>query len=100
MAFEVYRPRLGKETLVTLSKNHLSLNKKLAAWFNAVYAELAYDVSGKTIRIRPGSAENGLKIKNNRIGARGFFKHFGITQTGRYNAVLDEQDKTIYVKIQ
>ena len=99
MAFEVYRPRTDKETAVTLTKNHLSLNKKLVTWFNAAYAELAYDAAGKTIRIRPGSAENGLKIKNNRIGARGFFKHFGIAQTGKYRAVLDERDKTIYIKI-
>ncbi len=100
MAFEVYKPRFEKEMTVAVSKNHLTLNKKLLDKFTAKYVELAYDIDTKTIRIRPSTGENGLVLNKNKIGAKGFFKYFNIEQKGKYNAVYDDNEKALYIKIE
>lgn len=48
MAFEVYKPRLEKEATIAISKNHLTLNKKLLDKFNTKFVELAYDPETRT----------------------------------------------------
>ncbi len=98
MSFEVYKPRFEKEATVAISKNHLTLNKKLAEKFDTEYVELAFDKDTNTIRIKASDNENGLILNKNKIGARGFFKHFNIQQKGKYNAVFNENEKAIYVK--
>lgn len=98
MSFEVYKPRFEKEATVAISKNHLTLNKKLVDKFDTEYVELAFDKDTKTIRIKASESENGLILNKNKIGARGFFKHFNIQQKGKYNAIFDENEKAIYVK--
>jgi len=99
MAFQVYKPKIEKESTVSISKNHLTLNKKLASRLNSSHVELAYDPETKTIRIRPSSNENGLIINKNKIGARGFFKHFNIQNKGKYNTSFDENEKAIYIRL-
>lgn len=99
MAFEVYKPRFEKEATVAISKNHLTLNKKLMDKFDTKYVELAFDPDTKTIRIKASNNENGLILNRNKIGARGFFKHFNIQQKGKYNAVYNENEKAIFVRI-
>jgi len=99
MAFEVYKPFLEKETTIAISKNHLTLNKKLLDKLNTKYVELAYDRNTKTIRIKPSPNENGLVLNKNKIGAKGFFKHFNLAQKGKYNAVFDDNEKTLYINI-
>ncbi len=98
MSFEVYKPRFEKEATVAISKNHLTLNKKLVDRFDTEYVELAFDKDTKTIRIKASNGENGLILNKNKIGARGFFKHFNIQQKGKYNAVFDENEKAIFVR--
>lgn len=99
MAFEVYKPRFEKEATVAISKNHLTLNKKLMAKLDTKYIELAYDPDTKTIRIKPSNNENGLILNKNKIGARGFFKQFNIEQKGKYSAVYEDNEKALYVRI-
>ncbi|MDD4334189.1 MAG: hypothetical protein PHY77_01110 [Desulfotomaculaceae bacterium] len=98
MSFEVYKPRFDKEATVAISKNHLTLNKKLVERFDTSHVELAFDKDTKTIRIKASNGENGLILNKNKIGARGFFKHFNIQQKGKYNAIFDENEKAIFVK--
>lgn len=99
MAFEVYKPRFEKEATVAISKNHLTLNKKLMDKLNAKYIELAFDPDTRTIRIKPSSNENGLVLNKNKIGAKGFFKHFNIEQKGKYSAIYDDNEKVLYVRV-
>lgn len=98
MSFEVYKPRFEKEATVAISKNHLTLNKKLVDKFDTNFVELAFDKDTKTIRIKASDSENGLILNKNKIGARGFFKHFNIVQKGKYNAVYNENENSVYVK--
>ena len=60
MPFEVYKPRFEKEATVAISKNHLTLNKKLVDKFNTEYVELAFDKDTKTIRIKASEVKTGL----------------------------------------
>ncbi|NPV72594.1 MAG: hypothetical protein HPY89_02115 [Pelotomaculum sp.] len=99
MAFEIYKPRVEKDTFVSISKNHITINKELLSKLNANYVELAYDRDTKTIRIKPSTNKNGLSINKNKIGARGFFKHFNIEQKGKFNAVFDDKEKALYIQI-
>ncbi|HHU86423.1 MAG: hypothetical protein ACOX86_06755 [Pelotomaculaceae bacterium] len=99
MAFEVYKPRIEKEATIAISKNHLTLNKKLLDKINTRYVELAYDPETRTIRIKPSTTDNGLVLNRNKIGARGFFKHFKIDQKGKYNVVYNEKEKALYIQI-
>lgn len=99
MPFEVYTPELEKAYTVALSKNHLTLNKKLLSKFNYKYVELGYDHGSRTIRIRPASEGKGLVLSGNKIGARGFFQHFNINLRGKYSVTFDEGEKTLYIKI-
>jgi hypothetical protein len=98
MSFEVYKPRFEKEATVAISKNHLTLNKKLIHKFDTEYVELAFDKDTKTIRIKASNNENGLILNKNKIGARGFFKHFNIKQKGRYGAVYNDNENAVYIK--
>lgn len=99
MAFEVYTPYFEKEATVAISKNHLTLNKKLIELFDKKYVELAYDRNTKTIRIKPANSDTGLIISKNKIGAKGFLKYFNIEQKGKYPAVYDEKEKALLVKL-
>ncbi|OPX86598.1 MAG: hypothetical protein A4E53_03032 [Pelotomaculum sp. PtaB.Bin104] len=99
MAFEVYKPNNEKDYVVSISKNHLTLNKALTAKLNPGYVELAYDVDTRTIRIKPSSTESGLIVNKNKIGARGFFKYFNILNKGKYNAFYDENEQTVLVRL-
>ncbi len=99
MAFEVYKPRIEKEATIAISKNHLTLNKKLLDKINTRYVELAYDPETRNIRIKPSTTDNGLVLNRNKIGARGFFKHFKIDQKGKYNVVYNEKEKAFYIQI-
>ena len=100
MAFEVYKPRgekAPKQPLVSLSKNSIVLNKISREKLQADVVELAYDNETNTIRIR--AAKEGQTIKKTKLFARGFFNHFGINQTGKYEAVFNEEEKALYVKL-
>jgi hypothetical protein len=66
---------------------------------NTRYVELAYDPETRTIRIKPSTTDNGLVLNRNKIGARGFFKHFKIDQKGKYNVVYNEKEKALYIQI-
>lgn len=99
MAFEVYKPHLEKEATVAVSKNHLTLNKKLMGKLNTKYVELAYDPDTRNIRIKASNDENGLILNKNKIGAKGFFKHFNISQKGKYSAVYNDSEKSIFIQL-
>lgn len=99
MPFEIYTPELEKAYTVALSKNHLTLNKKLLSKFSYKHVELGYDQGSRTIRVRPAVEGKGLILSGNKIGARGFFQHFNINQRGKYTVTLDEAGKTLYIKI-
>lgn len=99
MAFEVYKPHLEKEATVAVSKNHLTLNKKLMGKINTKYVELAYDPDTRNIRIKASNDENGLILNKNKIGAKGFFKHFNINQKGKYSAVYNDSEKSIFIQL-
>lgn len=99
MAFEVYKPHLEKEATVAVSKNHLTLNKKLMGKLNTKYVELAYDPDTRNIRIKASNDENGLILNKNKIGAKGFFKHFNISQKGKYCAVYNDIEKSIFIQL-
>ncbi len=98
MAFEVYKPRFEKEATVAISKNHLTLNKKLMDKLNTGYVELAFDPDTRTIKISASNNNNGLILNKNKIGARGFFKRFNIDKKGKYSAVYHDNEKAIYVR--
>lgn len=99
MAFEVYKPNNDKDYVVAISKNHLTLNKILTAKLNPSYVQLAYEPDTKTIRIKLSGDENGLIVNKNKIGARGFFKHFNIQNKGKYNATYDENEKAVFIRL-
>ncbi|MDD3653863.1 MAG: hypothetical protein PHO01_06735 [Desulfotomaculaceae bacterium] len=99
MAFEVYKPNNENGYIVSVSKNHLTLNKRLITKLNPSYVQLAYDSETKTIRIKPSSDESGLIVNKNKIGARGFFKHFKIQNKGKFNATYDENEKAVYIRL-
>jgi len=101
MAFEVYKPRgekAEKAPMVSFSKSSIVLNKVAREKLGAQYVELAYDNDSKTVRVR-AVEEDGIQIKKTKVFGKGFFKHFGINLKGRYEAVLDERGKALYVKI-
>lgn len=102
MTFQTYKPTNEKGFVVSISKNHLTLNKELTARLDPSprYVQLAYEAETKTIRIMPsGDDEQGLVINKNKIGARGFFKYFNIENKGKYNATYDENEKAVYVRL-
>jgi uncharacterized protein YtpQ (UPF0354 family) len=99
MVFKVYKPFLEKENTIAISKNHLTLSKELLNKLDAKHLELAFDRTTKTIRIKPTTNEHGLILNKNKIGAKGFFKHFNIEQKGKYTAVFDDHEKTLYINI-
>jgi alkyl hydroperoxide reductase subunit AhpC len=50
-------------------------------------------------QIKASTTDNGLVLNRNKIGARGFFKHFKIDQKGKYNVVYNEKEKALYIQI-
>ena len=96
MRFEVYYPR--SENYVSVSKNHITLSRNLAAKLNADHVELAFDRDSKTIKIT-ASPDSGLIFKNTRIGARGFLQYFGIESKGKFPANFNEEEKSIYIEL-
>lgn len=99
MAFEVYRPRSSNENLVSITKHHIRLGNKMADKFNGAQVEVAYDKDTNKLRIRSVD-DGGMKITNNKIGARGIFKYFNLEGLkGNYPVELDENDNAIYVNL-
>lgn len=96
MAFTVYVPR-KEEYEVAVSKNHLTLGKKILESINCKYVELAYNKETNTIRIKPSENGNALVVNQNKIGSKGFFNHFGITKKGKYTAKTE--DGIIYIAL-
>lgn len=102
MAFEVYMPRgerMAKIPMVTISGTSLVLNKYSREKLGTDRVELAYDRDTKTIRIR--AAEDGMQsIKKTKIFSKGFLKYFNINKKNKYEAEFDENEKSLYVKIE
>ncbi|MEG6520408.1 hypothetical protein [Desulfotomaculum sp. 1211_IL3151] len=97
MTFEVYYPR--SENYVSVSKNHITLNRNLAAKLNVDHIELAYDRETKVIRIQGSSADSGLILNKTRIGAKGFLQYFGIENKGKFPATYNEEENSIYIQL-
>ncbi|GAB6181700.1 hypothetical protein JCM14036_30190 [Desulfotomaculum defluvii] len=97
MAFEVYYPR--SENYVSVSKNHITLNRNLAAKLNVDHIELAYDRDTKVIRITASSPDSGLILNKTRIGAKGFLQYFGIDNKGKFPATYSEDENSIYIQL-
>jgi hypothetical protein len=81
--FEIYKPRgekAGKASVVSLSKNSLTLNKTSRELLNHPESiELAYDSESNMIRIRPAENGSGQILKKTKIFLKGFKNHFGYT---------------------
>ncbi|MCG9968869.1 hypothetical protein L9W92_12555 [Pelotomaculum terephthalicicum JT] len=99
MTYEVYKPKTEQDLTISISKNHLTLNKKLASKLNMSHVELAYDQLTKTIRIKPTVNDKGLTVNKNKIGARGFLKHFKIQCKGKYCTTFDENENALYIRL-
>ncbi|GAB6158787.1 hypothetical protein JCM39194_19870 [Desulfotomaculum varum] len=97
MPFEVYYPR--SENFVSVSKNHITLNRNLASKLNADHVELAYDREKKIIRITAASQDSGLVLNKTRIGAKGFLQYFAIESRGKFPATFAESEKSIYIQL-
>ena len=97
MTFEVYYPR--SENYVSVSKNHITLNRNLAARLNSDHVELAYDREGKVIRVNAAAPDSGLILNKTRIGAKGFLQYFGIDAKGKFPATYNDEDKTILINL-
>lgn len=104
MVFEVYVPKRRKskadpQPLVKLSKSSIVLDKVSRATLKCDLLELAYNAQSKSIRIRPGTEQTGLPLLKTKLNARGFFKEFNITDTGKYIAKYDENENALYVQL-
>lgn len=99
MAFEVYRPRSSSENLVSITKHHIRLGNKMAAKLHGDQVEVAYDKDTNKLRIRDTN-EDGLKVTNNKIGARGILNYFDISVTkGNFVAEYNPEDNAVYVDL-
>lgn len=104
MPYQVYFPKEKKpkkepKPTVSLSKSSIVLNKLARAKINADRLELAYDPERNMIRIRPGTDGSALNLKKTKVHARGFFKHFDITDKGKFEAHYDEKEDALYVQL-
>lgn len=99
MAFEVYKPRIKKGNVISLTKNHIVMKPDMIENLDTNTVELAYDRETSVIRISPAEPETGFSINKNKIGARGFFKYFEIDIKGKYPIKFDEEEKTILIDI-
>lgn len=97
MAFEVYYPR--SENYVSVSKNHITLNRNLVTRLNGDHVELAYDRDNKVIRVSAASPDSGLILNKTRIGAKGFLQYFGIDTKGKYPATFNDDEGAIYIQL-
>ncbi|AEF95262.1 hypothetical protein Desca_2434 [Desulfotomaculum nigrificans CO-1-SRB] len=97
MPFEVYYPR--SENFVSVSKNHITLNRNLAAKLNTDHVELAYDRDAKVIRITAAAPDSGLILNKTRIGAKGFLQYFGIESKGKFPATYNAEENSIYIQL-
>lgn len=97
MAFEVYYPR--SENFVSVSKNHITLNRNLVTKLDTDHVELAYDRDENVIRVSAASADSGLIVNKTRIGAKGFLMYFGIEGKGKFPATYNEAEKSIYIQL-
>ncbi|WP_041274398.1 hypothetical protein [Desulforamulus reducens] len=97
MAFEVYYPR--SENFVSVSKNHITLNRNLVTKLNTDHVELAFDRETNVIRITGSSPDSGLILNKTRIGAKGFLQYFGIESKGKFPATYNEEENSIYIQL-
>ena len=105
MAFEVYTPRKGKQSIgkkekqavVSLSRNSLVLNKLAREQLNSTNIEFAFDPVTNKIRISP--SDDGQSIKKTKVPAVGFFKYFGIEDKGKFAAEYDHEENALYVDL-
>lgn len=99
MAFEVYKPRIKKGNVISLTKNHIVMKPDMIEKLDSNSVELAYDREKSIIRISPAEPETGFSINKNKIGARGFFKYFEIDSKGKYPIKFEEEEKVILIDI-
>ncbi len=100
MVFEIYRPRSSNQNRVALTKHHIRLGNELARKIDSDQVEIAFDKENKVLRIRAVN-EGGMKLSNNKIGARGVFRYFGLEKVrGSFKAEYDENEKAIYVYLE
>ena len=90
LTFEVYRPRSSGENSVAITKHHIRIGNKLASQLKGDNVEVAYDKETNKLRIK-GVEQGGMRVTNNKIGARGVFKYFDISEvkgsfTAEFNA--------------
>jgi len=99
VSFEVYRPRSSSENLVSITKHHIRLGHKMAEQLNGDKVEVAYDKETNKLRIR-NAEEDGLKMTNNKIGARGILNYFDISIVkGNFAAEFNPEDNAVYVDL-
>lgn len=98
LAFEVYIPRASSNNLVTLTKHHIRIGSNLLSQLNGEKTEIAYDRQSNKLRIK-GTNESGMKIGNNKIGARGVFAYFGIDIKGSFPADFNDKENAIIVDL-
>ncbi len=102
--YEVYVPRSKKDSKqkdgpeIRISKQSIVLNKKARNLLQTERLELAYDKSGKTIRIKKAD-EGGLNMKKTKVFAKGFLEHFNIKERGKYKAEYKEDEGAFLVKL-
>jgi len=61
--------------------------------------EVAYDKENNKLRIR-NAEEDGMKMTNNKIGARGILNYFDISAVkGNFGAEFNPEDNAVYVDL-
>lgn len=89
--FQTYVPKGSKRlrhNYVCLTKNHIVLAENLADKVRSNEVELKYDIDNKTICINFDGT--GLKVKDSKINASGFYKFFDIKAKGNFEGKLED----------
>lgn len=100
MAFEVYKPRGGRNKrvpVISLSKSSIVLNSAAREKLNSSNIELAFDRGSSTVRIK--ASENGMPLKKTKVFGKGFFNQFGISKRGKFKAEFDPNERALYVDL-
>jgi len=84
---------------VSITKHHIRLGHKMADKLSGDLVEVAYDKENNKLRIR-NAEEDGMKMTNNKIGARGILNYFDISAVkGNFGAEFNPEDNAVYVDL-
>lgn len=100
MAFEVYKPRGGRNEripVISLSKSSIVLNRVAREKLNSSNIEMAYDRENNIVRIK--ASENGVPLKKTKVFGKGFFNQFGISKRGKFKAEFNPDERALYVDL-